>query len=143
MYLRIIRGRFDPARYDDLLPLSQQIRAAVQALPGCQSLHSGIDRTGGRRASVTTWDTAEHATFAREPGSGVGELIRRTEAIGVQLEPQRSTRSPPKSSRSPLPTARPWPVLGALLFGASHQRALPVRAAKIPHLHDASRGARW
>ena len=87
MYLRITRGRFDPARYEVLLPLSQQIRAAVQALPGCQSMHSGIDRNGGRLVAVSTWDTAEHANFSRETASGLGELVRRTEAIGVQLEP--------------------------------------------------------
>ncbi len=39
MYLRITRGRFDSARYDELVPLSREVNAAVQALPGCQSVH--------------------------------------------------------------------------------------------------------
>ena len=87
MYLRITRGRFDPAKYDELLPLSQEVNAAVQALPGCQSIHSGLDRTGGRIAAVSTWDTAEHANFSREAAGAVGDVVRRTQALGVQLEP--------------------------------------------------------
>ena len=87
MYLRITRGRFDPARYDELLPLAQAIDAAVQALPGCHHIHSGLDRTAGKLAAVSIWDTVEHASFSREAAAGLGDVVRRTQALGVQLEP--------------------------------------------------------
>ena len=87
MYLRSTRGRFDSARYDELLPLSQEVNAAVQALPGCQSVHVGLDRSAGRLTTVSTWDTAEHADFSREAAGALGDLVRRVQAIGVQLEP--------------------------------------------------------
>ena len=86
MYLRTTRGRFDPARYDELVPLMREVNAGVQALPGCQGIQSGLDRSGGRLVAVSTWDTAEHANFSRDAGS-LGEVVRRTQAIGVQLEP--------------------------------------------------------
>ena len=86
MYLRITRGRFDPATYDELLPLMREVNAAVQALPGWQRMQSGLDRSGGRLVAVSTWDTAEHANFSRDAGS-LGDVVRRTQAIGVQLEP--------------------------------------------------------
>jgi len=87
MYLRITRGRFDPARFDELLPLSREVHAAVQALPGCQSIYVGLDRTTGRLGTVSTWDTAEHANHSREAPGALGDLVRRTQAVGVQLEP--------------------------------------------------------
>ncbi len=36
MYLRITRGRFDPAKYDDVLPLTREVDAAVQAMPAAR-----------------------------------------------------------------------------------------------------------
>ena len=87
MYLRITRGRFDPARYDDLLPLTREVDAAVQAMPGCQSVHSAVDRTGGRVAVVSQWDTLEQASFSRETDARTTEVVSRILALGVQLEP--------------------------------------------------------
>ena len=87
MYLRITRGRFDRTKYDALLPLAREVNAAVQALPGCQSVHVGLGRTDGRLTTVSTWDTAEHADFSREAAGALGDVVRRTQAIGVQLEP--------------------------------------------------------
>ncbi len=87
MYLRITRGRFDAAKYDELFPMMREVDPIVQALPGCQSVHSAMDRTAGRLGIVSTWDTAEHANFSRETAGDLGELVRRTQAMGVQLEP--------------------------------------------------------
>ena len=84
MYLRITRARFDPARYEEVLPLTREITTAVQQLPGCQSLHPGVDRTAGTIAAVSTWDTEEHARFSRDR---LGDIVARMQAIGVQLEP--------------------------------------------------------
>jgi hypothetical protein len=48
MYLRLTRGRFDPARYDTVVPLVPAITAALRALPGVQDVRVGIDRATGR-----------------------------------------------------------------------------------------------
>ncbi len=87
MYMRISRGRFDPARYDEISPVGREVDAAVQALPGCQHTHSGTDRNTGRFVSVSIWDTAEHANFSREAAGGLGDVVRRAQALGVQVEP--------------------------------------------------------
>ncbi len=84
MYLRITRARFDPARYDDVVPLAREVTAAVQQLPGFQHYHGGIDRTAGTVAAVSVWDTEEHARFSRD---SLGDVISRTQAAGVQFEP--------------------------------------------------------
>jgi hypothetical protein len=57
MYLRLTRGRFDPARYDAVVPLVPAIVAALQALPGVQDVRVGIDRSSGRTLSLTSFDT--------------------------------------------------------------------------------------
>ena len=87
MYLRITRGRFDPARSDELLPLTREVDAAVLAMPGCQSVRSAVDRSGGRFAVVSHWDTLEQASFSRETDARTAEVVRRVVALGVQLEP--------------------------------------------------------
>ena len=84
MYLRITRGRFDPAKADQFVPLAREVNAAVQRLPGCQSMHMGVDRNAGRIAAVSTWDTEEHAQFSRET---LGDVMTRIHALGTQLDP--------------------------------------------------------
>lgn len=87
MYLRITRGRFDPARVDDLMPLTREVDAAVQAMPGCQSVHSAVDRAGGRLAVVSRWDTLEQASFTRETDARTADVVSRVLALGAQVEP--------------------------------------------------------
>ena len=87
MYLRITRGRFDPAKYDDLLPLTREVDAAVQAMPGCQSMSSAMDRTGGRLAVVSQWDTLEQASFSRDTDARTADVVSRILALGTQVEP--------------------------------------------------------
>ncbi len=87
MYLRITRGRFDPATYDELLPLVREVNTALQAMSGFQSLHSGMDRTGGRFAVVSQWDTLEQASFSRETDARTADVVSRILALGAQLEP--------------------------------------------------------
>ena len=84
MYLRISRARFDPARYEELLPLTREIAAAIQQLPGCQSYHLGIDRNAGTGVSASTWDTEEHARFSPD---SLGNATSRLQALGVQVDP--------------------------------------------------------
>jgi hypothetical protein len=58
MYMRVTRGRIDPARIDEL--------------------------TGGQLVAVSTWDTEEHARWPRQ---ALGDFVPRLQALGVQLDP--------------------------------------------------------
>ncbi len=87
MYLRITRGRFDPARYDDLLPLTREVDAAVLAMAGCQTVHTAVDRAGGRLAVVSQWDTLEQASFSRDTDARTADVVSRILALGAQVEP--------------------------------------------------------
>jgi hypothetical protein len=82
MYLRITRARFDPARYEEVVPLGREVEAAVRRLPGFQDYHGGFDRTAGTIAAVSVWDTEEHARVSRD---ALGDVIGRLQAVGVQL----------------------------------------------------------
>ena len=87
MYLRITRGRFDPAKYDNLLPLTREVDTAVRAMSGCQSMHTAMDRAGGRLAVVSQWDTLEQASFSRETDARTADVVSRILALGAQVEP--------------------------------------------------------
>ncbi len=84
MYIRVTRGRFDPAKYEEFQRLSHDVHAAVQRLPGCQSVHTGGDRNSGRLIAVSTWDSEEHARFSRD---ALGDVVARLQSLGGQLEP--------------------------------------------------------
>lgn len=84
MYLRVTRGRFDPARYDESVALSQEVADAIARLPGLASYRGGGDRATGAIVAVSTWDTEEHARFARE---ALGGVLDRLLAAGAELEP--------------------------------------------------------
>ena len=87
MVLRVTRFRFDPAKYDEMLPLVQQVNSAVQGLPGNQGVQIGIDSTGGTGNVVSIWDTAEHASFTRETAPKLGESVRGLMGLGMQIDP--------------------------------------------------------
>jgi quinol monooxygenase YgiN len=86
MYLRITRGRGDPSRADEVQALTQEIIAVVRQQPGFQHYYGGIDRASGQVIAVSTWDTQEQAAASRN-AMGLGEIISRLQALGVQLEP--------------------------------------------------------
>jgi quinol monooxygenase YgiN len=83
MYIRITRARFDPARFEELQAIGREIVAANRQRPGFQSMHTGVDRAGGRIVAISFWDTEEHAQVT---GESFAEFARRLEAAGVQLE---------------------------------------------------------
>ena len=85
MYIRITRGRLDPAKYDQLVSMAKDIEAAVMAAPGCQSYLGGGDRAAGTTVAVSTWDTEEHARMTRE--TALATIMPRLQAIGIQLDP--------------------------------------------------------
>jgi len=87
MYLRVSRVHFDSAKYDEMLPLVQQVPGAVQGLPGNQSVSIGMDRATGSGNVVSIWDTAEHAGFNRETAPKLGEVVRKIMTLGMQIDP--------------------------------------------------------
>jgi hypothetical protein len=84
MYLRVTRGRFDPARYDESVALSQEVADAIASRPGLVSYRGGGDHATGAIVAVSAWDTEEHARFGREQ---LGGVLDRLLAAGAQLEP--------------------------------------------------------
>ena len=83
MYLRITRGRFDPARFDEVHALLPAVLARLRQLPGCRDVRTGFDRAAGSSISVSTFDTLEHAQFVRED---LGDTFARLQATGWQGE---------------------------------------------------------
>ena len=83
-YLRLTRGRFEPATYDELVALARDLAAAMRRLPGHRGYHGAVDRAAGTLVVVSTWDRAEHARFSRD---ALGDALARGQALGVQLEP--------------------------------------------------------
>jgi hypothetical protein len=84
MYIRIFRGRFDPATYEDVTAVLAQGPWHLGQQPGFQGFQeSGYDRANGRFVGVSTWDT-EHAGFS--PAALLGDKFTRLEALGVQME---------------------------------------------------------
>jgi hypothetical protein len=73
------RGRFDPSRFEDIMPHVPDVLAALRALPGVQDVRIGIDRATGRTVSLMTLDTLEHARFPREQ---VGAALAPLQALG-------------------------------------------------------------
>ena len=66
MYLRVTRGRVDPAKSDEAIRLVPAIQAAIQQLPGCQQVQTGVDRATGKSIAISSFDTLEQAQFSRE-----------------------------------------------------------------------------
>ena len=83
MHLRITRGRFDPARDDESVALSQEVGDAIARLPGFVAYRGGGDRASGAVVAISTWETAEQARFPRE---ALGDVVDRLLAAGARLE---------------------------------------------------------
>ena len=83
MYLRVTRGRFDPAAAEQFLRTSAEVQAALGRLPGFRHAHTGVDRAAGRMVAVSLWDTEEHARFPREV---VADVLARAGSV-AELEP--------------------------------------------------------
>ena len=84
MYIRITRGRLDPAKYDQLVSVAKDIEAAVMAAPGAQSYVGGGDRAAGTTVAVSTWDSEAHARLSRN--EALADIMPRLQAMGLQLD---------------------------------------------------------
>ena len=83
MYLRLTRGRFDPARYDEVVPLVPAITAALRVLPGVQDARVGIDRATGRTLSLTSFETLDQAQCSRDR---LGPVLQPLQELGWEAE---------------------------------------------------------
>jgi hypothetical protein len=85
MVVRITRGRFDPARIDDVQRVvDEELIPALRRFPGFLDYKGGVNRRTGQVVAITSWDTAEHANFARD---AISEMVAALSALGVTLEP--------------------------------------------------------
>jgi quinol monooxygenase YgiN len=82
MFLRITRGRFDPARVDEIQSLTAEAANAFKRLPGFVAYQGGLDRQAGSLVAISTWEDAGSANFSREQ---LGDVISRVVAV-AQLE---------------------------------------------------------
>ena len=90
MYLRISRARCDPSQCDVVLAAAGEVNPALRQLPGFQSSSWAVDRATGALLAMSTWDTREHAGFAREAlasGAAPAAAAQRMQDAGVQMEP--------------------------------------------------------
>ena len=88
MYIRVTRNHVEPSRVDDALALVPDTVAAMRRLPGCQHVHTGVDRTSGQGISligITIFDTEEHARFSRD--EALTRAVSRLRELGVSFEP--------------------------------------------------------
>ena len=90
MYMRVTRGRVDPARIDETFgQLGQDVAAASRRQPGHRSWMGGVDRASGQVITVSTWDTEEHARY---PLDALGDLPSRLQAAASRWIHPSSSR---------------------------------------------------
>ena len=83
MYIRLTRASFDPARYEVVKELFQEVTDAMRTQPGFRDYYAAADRATGRVIAVSTWYWEEQARLDR---AALGDVIGRLQAAGVRLE---------------------------------------------------------
>jgi hypothetical protein len=84
MFVRVVRSRVDPAKIESDSQLTQDLAAAVKAMPGNQSFMGAVDRANGRAITISTWDTQEHASYSPD---ALGQVQSRVRAIVTDIDP--------------------------------------------------------
>ncbi len=84
MFLRLTRGRFDPAHEEDVKSAVKPVIDAFRELPGLLRYTDAINHELGLFVALTYWDTQEHASFDR---ALLGDSIVTFTKSGVTLEP--------------------------------------------------------
>ena len=84
MFLRVSRGRIDPAKSAEATSLVPALIAAIKQLPGCRDVVIGVDPESGKSISIGTFDTQEQAMFSREI---LGDAIAPLLELGWQGDP--------------------------------------------------------
>ena len=81
MYVRVTRGRFDPARTDDIERLvAEQLIPALKQRTGFQGYQSGLNSEAGTLVAISNWET-------REQAQDIGTVRAPFEALGIRFEP--------------------------------------------------------
>ncbi len=87
MILRVTRGRFDAAKYEQIeRGLREQWVPDVKQMPGFRALQLGIDRDAGTFVTASVWDSPEQSESlraTRTPFEGLGMRYERTEIYEV------------------------------------------------------------
>jgi quinol monooxygenase YgiN len=83
MYIRLTRASFDPARYEVVKELFQEVTDAMRTQPGFRDYYAAADRATGRVIAVSTWYWEDQAHLDR---AALGNVIGRLQAAGVRLE---------------------------------------------------------
>lgn len=83
MYIRVTRGRFDPAKAAAVDAATPDIVTAVKALPGFRGYQGGLDRAAGTVLSITLWDDEAAANYPRQT---LAPVAARLAELGVRLE---------------------------------------------------------
>lgn len=85
MYVRISRGKFNPAKEPGVQQIVEgELIPAMQGLPGFEQYVGGANRSLGTLCLVSFWDNEVHANFSRDV---LQKAITALSAIGVTLEP--------------------------------------------------------
>ncbi len=84
MFIRVTRGQHDSSKAEEFKRAVPAVKTVLEVLPGCQSVHSGMDHQAGTSVSVSIFDTREHASFARE---SLGEPFKRLTTMGYTAHP--------------------------------------------------------
>ncbi len=85
MYVRISRGRFNPATEHSVQQVVEgELIPAMHGLPGFEHYLGGVNRSMGTLCLVSLWDNEAHANFSRDV---LRKAIPALTAIGVTLEP--------------------------------------------------------
>jgi len=80
MYVRVTRGRFDPARLDDIQRLAtDQLVPAPKGRAGFQGYQGGLNAEAGTLVAISTWET-------REQAQDIGAVRGPFGALGIHFE---------------------------------------------------------
>jgi hypothetical protein len=70
MYMRVVRGRIEPSKLDEVNQVTPGSGRCHQATAGVSDRDGWPDRATGRTIVISTWDTEEHATTLPDVGPG-------------------------------------------------------------------------
>lgn len=84
MILRVTRGRFDAAKYEQIeRGLRDQWVPDVEQMPGFRGLQLGVDRDAGTFVAASAWDSPEHSEALRATRAPFESLGLRYEGTDI------------------------------------------------------------
>ena len=84
MILRVTRGRFDAAKYEQIeRGLREQWVPGVKQMPGFRALQLGVDRDAGTFVAASAWDSPEQSEALRATRTPFESLGMRYEGTDI------------------------------------------------------------